>query len=132
MKEELDYALSKLENALLKLKEGAQAAESELEEDGTIQRFEFTFELFWKALKFFLRNEGIDTRSPREVFMEAFRLEWFDDEAVFINMLEDRNKTSHTYDRETSREIFKRIKSDYIPEMEEVKRLLKRKMKGTI
>lgn len=128
MKEELNYAILKLEKALLKLKEGGQIAESELEEDGAIQRFEFSFELFWKALKFFLQNEGIEARSPREVFKGAFRLEWLDDEETSLNMLEDRNKTTHIYARETSREIFGRIKYDYIPLMEKVTRLIKSKI----
>ena len=43
-------------------------------------------------------------------------------------MLEDRNKTAHIYDRETSREIFGRIKSDYIPNMENVIQLIKNKI----
>ena len=72
MIKELKYALIKFESAFIKLKEGADRAKDELEEDGVIQRFEFTFELFWKALKIFLQEKGILARTPRDVFKEAF------------------------------------------------------------
>lgn len=44
---------------------------------------------------------------------------------MFLNMLEDRNKTSHVYDRKTSREIFIRIKNDYVSAIEAVLERLK-------
>jgi len=34
--------------------------------DGTIQRFEFVIELYWKTLKRLLALEGINTYTPRE------------------------------------------------------------------
>jgi len=121
MKEELEYAFGKLNNALVKLKEGAMRADDDLEKDGVIQRFEFTFELLWKTLKMFLEDKGLISRTPRDAFKEAFRLDWLgDDEEVFLNMLEDRNKTVHVYDEKTSREIFTRIKNYYISAIEKV------------
>lgn len=125
MKEEIEYALIKLEKAFLKLKEGTGETKNELEEDGVIQRFEFTFELFWKTLKIFLQDKGIEARTPRDVFKEAFRLEWLNDEGVFLGMLEDRNKTPHIYDKEESREIFTRIKDNHVPAIEMVLGILK-------
>ncbi|MFH1797897.1 MAG: HI0074 family nucleotidyltransferase substrate-binding subunit [Candidatus Omnitrophota bacterium] len=127
MKEELKYSLEKLENALIRLKQGAREAEDELREDGVIQRFEFTFELFWKTLKIFLQYKGIEARTPRDVFKEAFKLEWLADEKLFLDMLEDRNKTSHVYEKETSREIFKRIRDNYILMVEAVLEKMKSK-----
>lgn len=114
MKKELEYSLKKLESAFVRLKEGVETAKDELGEDGVIQRFEFTFELFWKTLRIFLRDKGIEAGTPRDAFKEAFRLEWLNEEEPFLDMLEDKNKTSHIYDREASREIFKRIKENYV------------------
>ncbi|MBU0683044.1 MAG: HI0074 family nucleotidyltransferase substrate-binding subunit [Candidatus Omnitrophota bacterium] len=128
MKDELEYSIVRLENALSQLKSGCEKAQDELEEDGVIQRFEFTFELFWKTLKVFLRKEGIEARTPRDVFKEAFKLEWFDVEEIFLNMLEDRNKTSHIYDNKTSREIFERVKEYYVFAIEKVTIQLKSKI----
>jgi len=121
MKKELDYALNRLNKALAKLKEGTERASDDLAEDGVIQRFEFTFELLWKTLKIFLEENGVVARTPRDVFKEAFRLDWLgDNEEVFLNMLEDRNKTVHIYDEKTSRQIFTRIKEDYVGAIETV------------
>jgi nucleotidyltransferase substrate binding protein (TIGR01987 family) len=120
MKDELIYALRRLEDASFRLKEGASVAEDELEKDGVIQRFEFTFELLWKALKIFLQDSGIETKTPKESLKEGFRIGWLKEEEVFLDMLEDRKKTSHIYDRETSEEIFERIKKTYIRAIEEV------------
>jgi nucleotidyltransferase substrate binding protein (TIGR01987 family) len=114
------YSYEKLKNAFDKLNEGAGIADDELQRDGVIKRFEFTFELLWKTLKIYLENQGIIVRSPRESFKEAFKLNLIEDEKVFLDMLKDRNETTHIYDKETADNIFNRIKSDYIPAIENV------------
>jgi nucleotidyltransferase substrate binding protein (TIGR01987 family) len=129
-REELKYAIAKLEDAFGRLKEGVLLAQDELAEDGVIQRFEFTFELFWKTLRIFLQDKGIISRTPRDTFKEAFRIEWLDNEEVFLNMLEDRNKTSHIYDKKVSREIFERIKNDYLLAIEKVLGKLRNILRG--
>ncbi|MFQ6083606.1 MAG: HI0074 family nucleotidyltransferase substrate-binding subunit [Candidatus Aminicenantia bacterium] len=128
MKEILEYSIQKLEKAFLKLKEGVISAKDELDKDGVIQRFEFTFELLWKALKIFLEYQGIDVKTPRDSLKEAFRIELIEDEEIFLDMLEDRNKSSHIYDKEVSEEIFKRIKSFYIQAIEKLLEKLKEKV----
>jgi nucleotidyltransferase substrate binding protein (TIGR01987 family) len=62
------------ERALKALEESVVEAESDLEIDGVIQRFEFTYELLWKLLKIYLEREGIIAKTPRECFKESFRL----------------------------------------------------------
>lgn len=125
MKKEIEYALNKLSAAVMSLKEGACKAVDELEKDGVIQRFEFTFELLWKTIKIFLREKGINVNTPKDNLKEAFRIGWIESETVFLDMLEDRNKTSHIYDKETSEEIFGRIKNKYLPAIEGVLNRLK-------
>jgi nucleotidyltransferase substrate binding protein (TIGR01987 family) len=114
------YSYEKLKNAFDKLDEGAKIANDELYKDGVIQRFEFTFELLWKTLKIYLENQGIIVRSPRESFKEAFKFNMIEDEKVFLDMLKDRNDTTHIYDKETAEGIFNRIKLDYIPVIETI------------
>ncbi len=114
MKKELEYALKTFQNAYGSLKEASEIAKDELDKDGTIQRFEFTFELLWKTLKIFLEDEGIICKTPKECLKEAFRVGWIKDAEGFLDMLEDRNKTSHIYDKTTSETIFQRIKDLYI------------------
>lgn len=120
MKKEIKFAFEKFEKVLGKLKQGADTARAELESDGVIQRFEFTFELLWKTVKIILEDQGIAAHTPKMIMQEAFRLGWISDEQIFLNMLEDRNLTSHIYNESTAKEIFERIKNDYIGRIEEL------------
>lgn len=114
MKEEVKYSLEKLKKAFIKLDAAAGAAVDELDRDGAIQRFEFTFEVFWKAVKIFLEYEGYRCAGPRSCIKEAGRRGFLKDAEIVLDMLEDRNKTSHIYDESTAKEIFERIKMDYV------------------
>ena len=101
-------------DALERLREAVESAETELEIDGAIQRFEFTFEQAWKALKAFLEDEGIECRSPKGCLKEAYAAGLIENEKLWLQMLSDRNTSSHLYSFETSREIFERVKRFYL------------------
>lgn len=101
-------------NALSALRDGTGAARSDLEIDGAIQRFEFTYELFWKLLKSYLQLQGILANTPKESFKEAFRIGILEDQDAALKLLDDRNLTVHIYDRKTSREVFDRIRSSHL------------------
>ena len=91
--------------------------------DGTIQRFEFTFELFWKVLQRLLADQGIAANSPKSVLQHAYRLGWLDHEATWLKMLEDRNLTSHTYREALALEIYRRIAAHHTAMREAVQKL---------
>ena len=95
-------ALDRLDDALAQPK-------TEWTRDSAIQRFEFTFELAWKAVATLAEAQGVDARSPREAFMRAFALGWIDEEDVWLRMLDDRNRTTHTYNAAVTEEIFTRL-----------------------
>ena len=82
--------------------------------DATIQRFEFTVELFWKLLKKILFSKGVTAQYPKDVLREAYAGALIDDEQLWINMLNDRNQTSHTYDEDLANKIYENIKT-YTP-----------------
>ena len=84
--------------------------------DATIQRFEFTFELAWKFLKDYFFERDIHLNYPKEIIQEAFAVNLINNESIWIQMLRDRNMTSHTYDEKLADEIFSRIKL-YVPEL---------------
>ena len=86
--------------------------------DATIQRFEFSVELFWKLLKRLLLDLGQETNFPKAVLREAFATGLIDQDQAWIQMLNDRNQTSHTYDEELADVIYGRIKKIYIPLMQ--------------
>ena len=115
MKNEIQYSLAKFNEAVETLYKGIELAKDELGEDGVIQRFKFTFELLWKTLKIFLEDKGIICRSPKDCLKNAFKYGLFSDEELFLKMLEDRNITTHIYNRKDSRKIFNRIKIEYHP-----------------
>ncbi|ETR69069.1 MAG: nucleotidyltransferase substrate binding protein, HI0074 family [Candidatus Magnetoglobus multicellularis str. Araruama] len=100
--------------ALNKLQLAIETAKTDLEIDGTIQRFEFTFELFWKLLKVICFDEGVECKSPRKCLKMGYQLGFIKDEKAALLMLEDRNKTTHIYDEDMSRNIFANIKNTHV------------------
>ena len=120
--------LSELERALERLREAVeQPPENPLAIDGTIQRFEFSIELFWRALKKLLAEQGVQTTTPRETLRAAFKAFWIKDDALWLAMLDDRNRTSHTYKRELAETIYANI-GIYLPELERTYRELVARM----
>ncbi|WP_376094312.1 HI0074 family nucleotidyltransferase substrate-binding subunit [Roseomonas sp. CCTCC AB2023176] len=87
----LDKVVANLERAL------TIPRDRELVFEGTVQRFETTIELMWKTLKRALEYEGLHPKSPRESLKEAFQVGWLHDERLWLDMLEQRNSTSHVY-----------------------------------
>ena len=81
--------------------------------DGTIQRFEFTFELAWKLARAVLNYNGIEVEIPRLIIKEAFKAKLILDGEGWIDMLEDRNKTPHIYDEKEALKIYKKIKDSH-------------------
>lgn len=96
---------------------------SNLEKEGTIQRFEFTVELAWKTLKDYLEYEGqvIDPVTPRTVIKEAFAAHILSDGQVWIDMLDLRNLLSHTYDAATFDTAVLDIRDRYQAAIEELR-----------
>lgn len=107
-------------NAAARLEEVAALPQTDIVRDAAIQRFEFTFELVWKTLQLYLEHEGLESGGPRAVLKRAFliRLISDQDEAdVWMQMLDDRNLTSHAYDATLAVRIYTRIVDDYAPRL---------------
>ena len=98
----LDTALTRLEGAL------AQPV-NEFVRDSAIQRFEFTFELFWKSLKAYAEESGVEVYSPRDSVRTAFQLGLIQEHPDWFRMLEDRNLTSHIYSEATAETIYSHL-----------------------
>ena len=120
MSNELDYSLGKFRDAIRSLGEGIERAKDDLGKDGVIQRFEFTFELLWKTLRIFLEKEGIHCRSPKDCLKAAFKFGLVQDEKAFLDMLDDRNLTSHIYHKDQSQAVFGRIKTAHLAVFQQV------------
>lgn len=88
---------------------------SHLEQEGAIQRFEFTFELAWKVQKDLLEFNGVQLSSvtPRQVLKESFAAKYVSNGQLWIDMLDLRNRLSHTYDHQVFELALVRIKQEF-------------------
>lgn len=91
--------------------------ENDVIRDGLIQRFEFTFELAWKASKEYLIDQGFsnDLHFPKQVLRAAYENHMIDDEEVWLKMLDSRNRTSHIYDDRVAAAIAENITGSFLP-----------------
>ena len=86
------------------------------EQQGLIKAFEYTFELAWNSLRDLLRSQGNSTLlGSRDTLREAFRLGLIEDGETWMLMIQDRNLTSHTYNRSTAEAIAANIVDRYLP-----------------
>jgi len=90
--------------------------ETELERAGIIQFFEVTFELGWKVLKDYLESQGFIVKSPREAIKQAYQIELINDGHIWLEALDKRNLTTHTYNEELVKELVKEITQVYLSE----------------
>lgn len=114
----LEQSIINLQNVLARLKEAIDADENNpLIIDATIQRFEFVIELYWKTLKRLLAQQGILTNTPKDTLQKAYTAKWIENETAWLEMLRDRNETSHIYNQNKAKEIYQHIKNNF-PELQ--------------
>lgn len=89
---------------------------NQLEKEGVIQRFEFSFELAWKTLKDYMEEAGFvfATITPRQVLKDAFAAKILKDGQVWIDMLDHRNLLSHTYNLASFEKAVEAIHNRYL------------------
>jgi nucleotidyltransferase substrate binding protein (TIGR01987 family) len=89
---------------------------SNLEKQGTIQGFEFTFELAWNVMKDYLEEQGInDIIGSKNAVRHAFNKGLVEDGQVWMDMIKGRNISSHSYDEETAEKLFSKIIDSFYP-----------------
>lgn len=114
---QLDYAVSEISNP------------SNLEKEGTIQRFEFTHELAWSVMKDYLEYEGIaGIIGSRSASREAFNKGLIANGQVWMDMIDSRNRTVHTYMDEILQKEYHQIVSAYFKELTAFAETMKQKL----
>ena len=108
--EKIQSQIDTLEQALKRLKEAAQLEPLEIHKDGTIQRFEFCFELSWKLMQSFVQFSGMECQSPRNCIRISAQLDFIENPEDWIKYLESRNLTVHLYDQETADMVYNKAK----------------------
>jgi nucleotidyltransferase substrate binding protein, HI0074 family len=118
-------AMRHLENAL-------QISEPDMvQKAGIIQFFEMSFELAWNMVKDYLEEQGfVDIRSPRGALKKAFEVNLLDNDNGhdWMDLLQDRNLTAHTYDEQKATEMEKLIQKKYFPILKNLQINFKRKV----
>jgi len=115
MKERIVEKFEDFKSALKRLEEGISIQpDRDIIMDGTIQRFEFVFELSWKLMREYLKYTGLEINNPRTVIKYAYQNGIIEDGDKWLKMLSDRNMTSHLYNQKMAYEIYQNIKLEYV------------------
>jgi nucleotidyltransferase substrate binding protein (TIGR01987 family) len=87
---------------------------SELEKQGLIQAFEFTHELAWKTLQDFLQSRGeTEIYGSKDVTRKAFAAGLIEDGETWMEMIQSRNRSSHTYNEAIAHRIAAAVTDEY-------------------
>jgi nucleotidyltransferase substrate binding protein (TIGR01987 family) len=110
---EMRQAITGLEIAL-KIDMSVYKSEVEIDlfKNGQIQKFEYTLELTWKFLKFYLYTiKGVDTQTPKDTFREFAKLNYltYAEAETSLEMIDDRNKIAHEYKDYIMNSIYPKI-----------------------
>jgi nucleotidyltransferase substrate binding protein (TIGR01987 family) len=114
------YRFDNFSRAVNLLREGIELIDtralSQLEREGLIQRFEYSWELAWKTLNDYLDFEGIDIPSvtPRAVIRAAYAAGIIHDGDDWMAALDARNKMAHTYNFKVFEDIIAQIRTTYL------------------
>jgi nucleotidyltransferase substrate binding protein (TIGR01987 family) len=125
MRERVKRTFLDFEKAFNNLKSAVKKAVDDLDIDGTIKRFELCYELSWKIIKLYLEDLGIICKNPRDCFKQAKINNLIEDEVIWMEMIDTRNQLVHEYSSDFSREIFEKIKNDYVRILEELYKNIK-------
>ena len=97
---------------------------SELEQEGFVQRFEYTFELVWKTLRDYLLENGYKLDSPKSVIRQAYQSGYIADGEIWMEALEKRNSAVHTYNQEILKETIRFLTEKFQPALEQLYTIL--------
>lgn len=114
------YRLDNFSRAYFLLREAIEIMNerdvSQLEREGIIQRFEYTWELAWKSLSDYIAAEGILVTpvTPRAVIRAAFEAGVITRGEDWMRALDARNKMSHTYNFKVFEEVIEEVRASYL------------------
>lgn len=119
---EFEKSLNALKEAFLRLDTRTDEVDYKINRDACIQRFEFCVELAWKTS---MRNLGLQSMAPRPAVREMAQAGLIFETKTWFSFLDERNKSSHTYDEEVAKEVLLAAKN-FIPEGEALLARLKK------
>ncbi|MFH1175248.1 MAG: HI0074 family nucleotidyltransferase substrate-binding subunit [bacterium] len=109
-KSKFSLLLSQFKKAVLRLDEVLKQEKNDFMRDSAIQRFEFTFDLAWKAVKAYLEEErGVICNSPKGCFRDAYQQKIIENDEFWLEITDARDRTSHTYEEITAEEVYQTL-----------------------
>ena len=106
----LDVNLQQFRKGIERLRESLALEKSDLVRDSAILRFEIAMDLSWKLLKAFMEERlGVVCLSPKGCFREAFRQNLISYDEGWLDYVDMRNQTAHTYNEGFANELYARL-----------------------
>jgi len=126
--------LDNFNRALARLTDAVELSDirplTDLENQGLIQAFEFTYELSWNLIKDFYQEQGdTEIQGSRDAFRLAFKRGLITAGDIWMEMIKSRMQTSHTYNEKTAREISEKTRKVYYFEFRNLSQVLGAKLK---
>lgn len=120
-----EIARTQYNRALDRLHEVVALDESDIIRDSLIQRFEFTYELAWKCMFYWLRDQGEKVpEMQKAILAAAFRCELINDPKLWEDIKDERDETSHTYNEAKAVEVSAFVRSTALPEFDNFRQKL--------
>jgi len=107
----VESLITDLTKAKEKLKEAVNLPTTTINQDASIQRFEFTFELAWKLMQVLIKENGIDTYGVKSIIREAAKLGLIDNPGIWFDFLSKRNLSVHTYNEQIAQLVYDAAKN---------------------
>ena len=132
------YRFDNFARALALLREAVETMQvrelSQLEKEGLVQRFEYTWELAWKVLKDYLESQGVvlATVTPGSVIRAAYAAKIIADGDTWMRALDARNRMSLTYSLKAFEQIIADIRQHYRAALEALEANLATQARGMV
>ncbi len=104
----MSVSIIQYKNAVTSLRKALEAELNDLTRDATIQRFEFCVELAWKNAK---KVMGSSTGAPKMIVREMAQSGLIKDPQIWLDAIEKRNLSAHTYNEDLAIEVYNFAKS---------------------
>ena len=99
---------------------------NEFERDSLIKRFEFTYEMAWKLMMSYEKDNGVNGMlGSKDVVRHAVTLGLTDNGEAWMDMIDARNQTSHIYDEEVATDVIDDIVCSYYPMLQDLQKKMK-------
>lgn len=97
------------EKSIKRLDEVLKLKKTKIIRDSAIKRFELCFDLAWKSSKVYAKSKGVECYSPKDCFKEAFQLKLIDYDEKWLDMVDNRNLTTHLYEEKQADKVFLKL-----------------------